>query len=384
MKPTNSRRHMPLIVTGRIIGTILLSMNSVLAHADERCRDVLRGGVFDLRITNASDELASSYSNWFCSHSFSSDKEAENFGANIGFPFKGLPVKLGFESSKQSWKEWSSSFCQDVRSSFSRKTTVQEHASKASPAILKAFVDCTRAKGASVWLEHTSDPAIFGYAAHFDSPSPRIKNIRIALTLPKSVTCEPSPKNFKLESPTTFRATCRRADLGAIKLVANSSDYDLYGGGDLHMAAIPRNTLPPLPQIVLIDGKPIPINFKTKNSKQVAGCACGNSEITFPGQIRGKVGDPLKFDYDGSEICQGQDFRNFAGSIAWTGNQSTPMHSTKDNGTFPGIAGSLEVKFPSPGSYNVIATFSLTCIEQGSARCSNNCRATGQTQVTVD
>jgi len=370
-------------LTSVLISLFVISFLVSLASAQDTCSEVLRAGIFDTRDTATQDEQAASYANWFCSQQFSSASDAENFGASLGFPFKGLPVKLGFNSSKQSFSEFKSSFCQDVRSSFSRRQTLEEHIRQVSPVVLNAFQSCLRRKGAEVFIEHTADPTVFGYAVKFDSPSPKLPSIVVQLTIPKSVACEPNAKSITVFSPTTFRAVCKRNDNKLVKLAANSSDFDLVGGGALVLAAIaPRSaTIPtPIPAVLTISADPVNIDFHSKNNHQTPGCSCGNGEITFPGDLRGTSGQPLTFRYDGSEVCNGQGFRNFDGIISWNGTISTQMANRNDNNTFPGIAGTLKVTFSQPGSFNVRASFNLDCVD---ISCSQRCSAQGNTTVVI-
>jgi hypothetical protein len=367
-------------ITSLIVLWVFATITSV---AQESCPDIMRWGIFDTRDTTAQKDEASSYANWFCSQTLSSSSEADSFGASIGFPFKGLPVKLGFDSSKQSWNEWKSSFCQDVRTTFSQREVFEEHVKQASPAILDAFQACLKQKGAYAWLEYTADPAVFGYGVKFDTPAHKLDSIKVSFIAPPTVACRPDPRSVTVLSPNTFRATCTRHGDKLVKIVVNSPDIEVAGAGTLVLAAIPKAPKPPpepASHAFQVDGQPVNINFTMKNVTQRSGCACGNGDITFPGDLRGKVNEPINFDYDGSEVCHGQDFKNFDGQINWTGSQATQMSCTKNNSTFPGIAGTVKVTFSEPGSYNVRAKFDLQCVD---VSCAHACTASGNTVVVV-
>jgi hypothetical protein len=132
----------------------------------------------------------------------------------------------------------------------------------------------------------------------------------------------------------------------------------------------------------IVDGEPVNIDFTTKNAVRgsTPGVQCADGEITFPGKLSGKVGEPLNFRYDGSYVCHGQNFQEFSGEINWTGNEHTAMRRAEPE--FLGIAGTLKVTFSRPGSYNVHAHFTLHCIDRyypvGPA-----CNAKGDTVVTI-
>ncbi len=363
-----------------LIALILMILPASTLYSQDHCSDVLQAGIFNTSDRATQDEQAASFANWFCSQQFKKASDAEQFGASLGFPFKGLPVRLGFDFSTQSFSEFKSAFCQDVRSGFSRRQTLEEHIKEASPAILAAFQSCINRKGAEVFIEHTADPTVFGYAVKFDSPSSKIPSIVVKLTIPESVTCDPDAKSVTVESPKTFRSVCTRHDDKLVKLAANSSDFDLLGGDALVLDAIQPRAVTPPPSILTIAANPVNIDFTNKNHTQVPGCSCGNNEITFPGDFSGTSGQPITFRYDGSEICRGQGFRNFDGIISWNGTITTPMANRNDNNTFPGIAGTLKVTFSQPGSFNVHASFNLDCID---INCSQRCSAQGNTTLVI-
>jgi len=102
----------------------------------QECSQLLSQGIYDIRSSASDLNTASSFSQWFCDKKFSSSDQANEFGASLGFPFKGVPVKLGFNSSSQSWSEWYSSFCGSVKSDQLLQTKVSDHVqtSKYPPA----------------------------------------------------------------------------------------------------------------------------------------------------------------------------------------------------------------------------------------------------------
>jgi hypothetical protein len=146
-------------------------------------------------------------------------------------------------------------------------------------------------------------------------------------------------------------------------------------------AAIVSVAPPPPPNAPLVvKGVPIPIDFQGKNRGQVPGCACGDLAITFPGNpFAAKVFEPFRFRYDASSMCRGQGFDRFHGNISWDGNQSTNMGNA-NNGTWPGIAGTVVTTFSKAGDYNVAAYISVDCLDNG---CRNTCTANGVAQVHI-
>jgi hypothetical protein len=131
-----------------------------------------------------------------------------------------------------------------------------------------------------------------------------------------------------------------------------------------------------------VTAQPIKIDFVPKPSGGPSpGCACGARDISFPnGPYTFRANEEFMFRYDNSRICRGQYFDNFQGVVSWDGARSTPMVDNKKNDEFPGIAGSLKVKYSIAGDYNVNASFSLDCLDVG---CRNTCSSRGTTQVHI-
>jgi hypothetical protein len=155
---------------------------------------------------------------------------------------------------------------------------------------------------------------------------------------------------------------------------------DMFRQADEPDRQIPR--LAPRPVLNILD-RPINIDFISRNRVgPTPGCSCSNDrDILFPnGPYNVLVNEEFTFRYDGSPICQGQDFDNFHGIILWDGARATVMAHNHKNAELPGIAGSLKVSYSAPGDYNVNANFSLDCLD---LKCRNTCSARGMTQVHV-
>jgi hypothetical protein len=130
-----------------------------------------------------------------------------------------------------------------------------------------------------------------------------------------------------------------------------------------------------------VTARPIVIEFTPQPVVQHPGCACGGRNISFPsGPYDVMVDKEFTFRYDAAPICRGQGFDNFHGTILWDGKSYTEMANNNRNDQFPGIAGSLLVRFSKAGDYNVVANLSLDCLDLS---CRNTCSALGATQVHV-
>jgi hypothetical protein len=132
---------------------------SLTVQAQE-CSTLISQGIYDIS-SHASDlQTASSFASWFCDQKFSSSDSSDNFGASLAFPFKGVPVKFGFDSGSQSFPSWYSSFCSKVQQDQSLQSKVRDYVQTVNATIVNAFNDCINADGLSVWLERTYDPHV--------------------------------------------------------------------------------------------------------------------------------------------------------------------------------------------------------------------------------
>src|SRR5262249_17236680 len=62
------------------------------------------------------------------------------------------------------------------------------------------------------------------------------------------------------------------------------------------------------------------------------------------------------------------------------GGQSTDMANANNNQTFPGIAGTVDVKYSKPDVFNVVAEFVLDCLD---IKCRKTCRASGTPTIRI-
>jgi hypothetical protein len=132
---------------------------------------------------------------------------------------------------------------------------------------------------------------------------------------------------------------------------------------------------------LVVKGSPVNIDFQSKNRGQSSGCACGDLNITFPGSpYSARATEPFRFRYDASNMCRGQGFDRFRGTISWNGNQTTNMGNA-NSAALPGIAGTVVTTFSKAGDYNVVADIKADCLD---VSCRNTCAATGNANVHID
>lgn len=222
---------------------IIVWLISTSAFAQE-CSKLLSQGIYDIESSAIDLKTAKSYSSWFCDQKFSTSDEADSFGASLAFPFKGIPVKFGFDSNSQSYSQWQSSFCSSVQQNESLQSRVLNHLQTINSGIVNAFNSCVNAIGFHVWLERTDDPKIFKFAGRFNSPGADFREVKInTFDIGDNVNCTESPTAIS----NVWRTRCTRKNNEAVALVVNAN-WLPTGGGDLTLPPIAKYT-PPLPPI---------------------------------------------------------------------------------------------------------------------------------------
>jgi hypothetical protein len=205
-------------------------------HAEE-CSQLLSQGIYDIHSSASDLNTTSSFSQWFCDKKFSSAEQSNSFGASLGFPFKGIPIKLGFDSSNQGWEKSYSSFCSNVKNDKSLQGKVRDYVQTVNTQIIEAFNQCLQSDGLHVWLERTYDPMVFRFAGKFNPSDPEtspVTNI-LAFELTKNISCNNKPQKI---SKTEWRTLCTRKDDSPVSIVVNAKPGPIHGGGVLDLPGI--------------------------------------------------------------------------------------------------------------------------------------------------
>jgi len=201
----------------------------------QECSQLLSQGIYDISSSASELSTASSFSSWFCDKHFSSAREADNFGASLGVPFEGIPIKFGFNADSQDWSVWYSSFCSRVQQDQSLQSKVRDYVQTVNPQIIQAYTTCIEQDGLHVWLERTYDPKIFKFAARFKTPN----ETSLFATIEKfssgpNVTCDDQP--VTIYAP-IWRTRCTRENNDPVTMIVRAN-WDVKGGGELTLEAI--------------------------------------------------------------------------------------------------------------------------------------------------
>lgn len=233
--PLTSKEGDPIVRT--VCAVILLAVSATCASAQD-CSVYLSKGIYDTH--SSSDELAtsSSYLQWFCDNKFAAAKDADEYGATLGFPFKGIPVKLGFDQKSESYSSWQSNFCSSAQTNQTLLSKARDILKTINPGIVDAVNKCLESDGLHLWLERTGDPKTFLFVGRYNSPFPE------AFPNTKISTFDPGPNVKCAEKPTAigkaeWRTRCSREDNLGVAVVVNATPGPIVGGGYLSLSPLP-------------------------------------------------------------------------------------------------------------------------------------------------
>lgn len=304
---------------------------SAYCHAQE-CSQLLVHGIYDVKNSTNDSERASSFSQWFCDMRFSSSQSTEDFGGSVAFPFKNIPIQFGFNSSSDNWTQWYSKFCQDSQSNQSFKQRIQNYERQINPDILQAFNQCISSEGLHVWLERTSDPRLFRFAAQFNSSSSDNNYATITqFDQRNNVSCTSQPNRITRAG---WRTNCDRLDDEQVSIVVNA-DYSPHGGGSLELPKIQHYSpiIQPTLRSGLANGErctdlaecasgycqpgPSPNPIATKPSRGGEWyCVAAHLNCAFPKSDGYKYGDTMMVQ--GSTLtCMNPNRKNDIGETFW-------------------------------------------------------------------
>jgi hypothetical protein len=203
---------------------------------------VMKHGLYNFSDRDSSESQSYAFSSWFCDKEFSSSSEAESFGAEAAFPFKGVPVKLGFDSEKESWDDWYSEYCKSTELRKSSSSILRERIAEISKDMVDLAKTCLQAPGLHMWIEASWDPKRFLIIARFNSQDPeKIPSTIVTLGADKNLECEES--NFEVRAQGK-QIACKRKGSDPVLISVNSSVGPVFAK-TLTLPAIPAASPPP-------------------------------------------------------------------------------------------------------------------------------------------
>ncbi len=232
------------------------------------------------------DSLA--YFNAFCSDEVKEEKDVDRVGATLGIPFKGIPVKFGFNRDKESFTHWRKQFCSETRYNRDVQIGFTRELETISEAALKAFNQCMNTAGLHVWVEYGPSEKIEGAPPRdefFLAARYRADGVPYTVMLTKvdpggNATCK-DLKEFMKKPVTgaTRRLRCERANKYEGVMLLVNAERDPIGGDQLIISAAWK---PPIPTGDIQDSELRP----EQNEKT----PCPGSEIGKAEPVRNRNG----------------------------------------------------------------------------------------------
>jgi hypothetical protein len=125
---------------------ITAAYNPSQVCAEDKCSDVLNGGIFNTLTINQSTTTQNDYTAWLCTTEFRTHQEAYDAGISLGFLVYGVPVKLGASFESTARDTWKRDHCQTSTESSQYSATYQKLISEVSPVVVNAWRDCMLAR----------------------------------------------------------------------------------------------------------------------------------------------------------------------------------------------------------------------------------------------
>jgi hypothetical protein len=226
------RSRLTQIATLVVVISSWLPSSSALA---QNCDALIAGGIYDIHDSAVTKSAIRSYMDWFCDEQFASKQQSDSFGSSLGFPFKGVPVKLDIDSDHSSWEQSYRKICSEHRSGAFDYSAVSTHVKTINPGVVDAFIKCTSTHGLHVWLERSDGP-MFHVAAKYNNPG-SLPWPKITEFLPgPNVKCDLELKN-RAVTGATFRVPCTRLNDNGVLMTVNA-EVDPLGGDKLKLPAV--------------------------------------------------------------------------------------------------------------------------------------------------
>lgn len=225
-----------LVITS--VGFLLLP----LAGYAQSCETLLSNGIFDISDISSETSLISSYSQWYCAQSSSSQTRSASLGVDINAIIESTPISLGLNQKASKSSESRSQYCSSYDRYSSLQQRVRDYAKTVSSRLLDSFDSCLRSEGLHVWIERTYDPKRFRFAAKLNSSGPvraaKISGVELSQNLDCGLLDRADSEPLELIEGQTRRVVCTRSNNDAADITIERSDWDPVEGGALNISPI--------------------------------------------------------------------------------------------------------------------------------------------------
>ena len=166
---------------------IIVALMSASARA-QTCDALLANGMYNFSDTTVTTNTAQAYLSWYCEQNFQKAQDANSFGANISFPFEGLPVQLGLNGSDSDFRQQQEALCTSNAASFTNNSAMRQYIKNVDEKVLDAFTECMKAFGLHVWMERSNRDTFFVFA-RFITPSDKIRTVNLHIDTTANLQC---------------------------------------------------------------------------------------------------------------------------------------------------------------------------------------------------
>lgn len=182
----------------------------------------LKEGLFNVTSTASDYSSAKSLAYWYCEQQSVQKGTSASTDASATVPIKGVPVQLGYDSSKQSLEQWTKSFCSSLETSELTKSRVRLATKTVVPNFEKLIEQC-KTTGIRMWLERGDDDRFVFLRINFVGAGKARATAKVQF-LPERAGCK--SQEIDLFTSITVTIACDREG-EAVAAVINSNDGEI-------------------------------------------------------------------------------------------------------------------------------------------------------------
>jgi len=218
------------------VATVLVACPTV-ASAD--CTAFARYGIYDTRHSASDTERAEAFRTWFCQQNFQTEGSARSAGASLGFGDLTSELSLGWSSSRSSWSEFKSSYCNESTYSSSMRSTTEEFVRSVNANTTNAMLACFNRAGLHARIEQGSRFETFRVYAIFNPSGQTTNSVEVVnFSVDGGACADPLAAGARI-GPQGYEMLCTRAGSSAVDVVLNASEALTWDTPSGLRAAVP-------------------------------------------------------------------------------------------------------------------------------------------------
>lgn len=218
----------------KFVPMLLLTLYAPFVIAND-CEVFMTKGIYDIWHTKNEEAATLAYAESFCMQNFLTEADSSSITGALGIVYESVPIKAGFDSSKQEYKDWQDSFCKSVNMDQSVFSSLNTHRKTINPKVIEAVDTCLNAPGVHAWVEFGGRTDKITIAAKFNGLDHRTPSAKITIQSSDNLKCR--PKKIDVRDRSTKRLLCTRNDRDAATILLNS-DTPMHGADKLNIPAV--------------------------------------------------------------------------------------------------------------------------------------------------